>query len=253
LKVICSAAILTGCSSARVHQSPMTVKAQVPILLYHHIEDLSSNASASKRRWTITPKDFQAQMDWIEAQGYHAVTIEQLMAYQKRGKTLPAQPIVLTFDDGWKDHYLTVLPILKQHHFVATFFVIAGSVGNSAYMDWQQVQGLASEGMDVQSHTMTHPRLSTLSQSKAHYEIFESKKVLEKKLNKAVTVLAYPFGSYDDDVIAITKAAGYEGAATVSGLNGGYLWRSDRTYTLDRYAVENGDSLAAIMRMKRFK
>lgn len=112
---------------------------------------------------------------------------------------------------------------------------------------------MSAAGMDIQAHTLTHPKLSTLSHEQAEYEIRGSKKILERHLNKPVTVLAYPYGSYNEDVIAITKSAGYEGAVTVSGWNDGYLYRADRSYTLVRYAIEGGDNLDCIAHIKGFE
>ena len=98
-------------------------------------------------------------------------------------------------------------------------------------MDWQQILQMSAAGMDIQAHTVTHPKLTTLSRSEVWYEIVDSKKVLEEHLKKPVTILAYPDGSYNDNVIAITKAAGLEGAVTISGQNDGYISRADQSYT----------------------
>ncbi len=223
-----------------------------PILLYHHVNVLPAHMSKAMRRWSLSPQKFEAQMDWVAAHGFHTITMEQLIRHLKHGLALPPKPIVLSFDDGWKDHYSVVFPILKKHDFVGTFFIITDSVGHSAFMNWKQILRMSAAGMDIQAHTLTHPRLSTLPHEEAQHEIVESKRILEKHLNKPVTVLAYPYGCYNDDVIAIAKAAGFEGAATVSGLNGGYLFRADQSYTLERYAIEGGDNLEYIAHIKGF-
>jgi peptidoglycan/xylan/chitin deacetylase (PgdA/CDA1 family) len=178
--------------------------------------------------------------------------MEQLIGHLKHGLVLPAKPIILSFDDGLKDDYTVVFPILKKHDFVGTFFVITDSVGHSAFMNWKQILEMSAAGMDIQAHTVTHPRLTAVSHEVAVQEIVESKKILENHLKKPVTVLAYPYGCYNDDVIAITKAAGYEGAATVSGLNDGYVFRADRSYTLDRYAIEGNENLEYLAHVKGF-
>jgi peptidoglycan/xylan/chitin deacetylase (PgdA/CDA1 family) len=246
---------LAGCSPAfsrRVTPDAAAKKENVPMLLYHHIEDVPATASVAKQRWSLSPKKFEAQLDWISARGFHPVTMEQWIAHVKHGQSLPAKPIVLSFDDGWKEHYAVVFPALKKRNFAGTFFIITDSVGHSAYVNWEQLQEMSASGMDIQSHALTHSRLSTLPPEKALREILDSKKILENRLNKPVVLLAYPYGSYDDDVIAAAKAAGLEGAATISGLNGGYLLRADQSYTLVRYAIESNDDLAGIARLKGF-
>lgn len=141
---------------------------------------------------------------------------------------------------------------MKKHDFVATFFIITDSVGHSAFMNWDQILQMSAAGMDIEGHTITHPKLPAVSHDQAEHEIADSKKILEHHLNKPVTVLAYPYGSYNEDVIDITKAAGYEGAATISGLNDGYLFRADQSYTLDRYAIEGGENLEDLAHAKGF-
>jgi len=245
--------LLSGCAHRDSgHRKSFTKAASVPILLYHHIEELPPAASHARKRWTLAPRKFEAQMDWVARQGFHPITAQQLIAHLRNGDALPSKPIVLTFDDGWKDHYSTVLPILQKHDFVATFFIVTGSVGNSASMTWDEVKALSDADMDIQSHTVSHPRLSTLSYKKARHEIFDSKSVLEEKLNKPVTVLAYPYGKYDEEVITIAKEAGMEGAVAVSGLNVGYLLRTDASYTLERYAVEGDEKIEDIAERKGF-
>lgn len=146
----------------------------VPVLIYHHVEDLPPTAGHSQKRWTLSPKKFESHLAWLAKHGFQPVTMKELMDMEQGAMPLPEKPIVLTFDDGWKDHCHTVWPLLKKFGFKATFFVIPKSVGHSAYMDWPQIQELAASGMDIQSHSMTHPKLTTISKQAAWREISES-------------------------------------------------------------------------------
>ena len=225
---------------------------KTPILVYHHIKILPKDASLRLRRWTISPNKFDAQMDWIASHGFHTITMNQLFTHIKKGLALPSKPLAITFDDGLKDHYVEAFPILLKHHFVATFFIITDSVGHSAYVNWDQIRQMSAAGMDIQAHTITHPDLSTISHQEARHEIYDSKIILEKHLKKPITVLAYPYGCYNEDVMALSKAAGYEGAVSVSGINRGYLFRADQSYSLVRYAIEGGESLDYLAHTKGF-
>ena len=223
-----------------------------PILLYHHINVLPAHMSKAMRRWSLSPEKFESQLDWVEGHGFHTVTMEQLIDHLKHGLALPPKPIVLSFDDGLKEHYSVVFPILKKYHLVGTFFIITDSVGHSAFMNWKQILEMRDDGMDIEAHTLTHPNLSTLSHEEAVNEILGSKEILERHLKKPVPVLAYPYGCYNDDTIAIAKAAGFEGAARVSGINIGYLYRADQSYTLERFAIEGNESLDYLAHIKGF-
>ena len=252
LSVLAAGIFLTGCAHVPGYRSDAAPakQANVPILLYHHIAELPAGASSVQRRWTLSPEKFSDQMQWIDEHGFHPVTMAQLSGTLKHDLSLPVKPIVISFDDGWKDQYRAAFPILKKYNFRATFFIITDSVGHSAYMNWDQVSRLSDSGMDIESHSCTHSRLSILLPQQAWREIHDSKRILENHLHKPVSVFAYPFGSYDDKVISLVKEAGFDTAVTVNGLNGGYPFRADQSYTLPRYAVEGEDDLEDIAQLK---
>ena|GEM_PF-476504 len=252
LNILIISILMAGCVHARALERNVvqTQKAQVPILLYHHIAQLPDDASPAQKRWTLTPEKFDDQMHWIAEHGFYPVTMAQLSARLKDGLPLPSKPIVISFDDGWKDQYKNAFPILKKYNFKATFFIITDSVGHSAYMDWGEVSKISDAGMDIELHSRTHARLPALSAEKARKEIEDSKKILESHIKKPVSVFAYPYGSYDDEIISLVKDAGLDAAVTVSGLNGGYLFRGNQSYTLSRYAIEGSDKLEHVSQLK---
>lgn len=253
--ILVAGVIITGCAHVRDYRNDVAPvkQANIPILLYHHIAELPDGASRAQRRWTLSPKKFANQMRWITEHGFHPVTMAQLNGFLKHGLQLPVKPIVISFDDGWKDQYRDAFPILKKYNFSATFFIITDSVGHSAYMNWDQVSELSDSGMDIEPHSRTHPRLSMLSSEQAWREIYDSKIILENHLHKPATVFAYPFGSGGDKVISLIKEAGFDTAVAVDGLNGGYIFRADQSYTLSRYAVEGEDNLENIAQLKNGK
>lgn len=213
----------------------------VPIFIYHHVAQLPATANSALRRWTVIPEKFEEQIKWFAQNGYHTITMAQLTAHLKKGQPLPPDTIILSFDDGWVDHYTTVLPVLKKYNFTGTFFVTTDSVGHSAFVSWAQLEEMSKAGMDIQAHSLTHPHLDKLSSEEAFEEIMGSKKAIEDHLSKPAVVFAYPFGSYNDAVIRMVKRAGFESAASVSGMNQGYM--EGHLYTLSRYAVTGDDTI----------
>jgi peptidoglycan/xylan/chitin deacetylase (PgdA/CDA1 family) len=80
--------------------------------------------------------------------------------------------IMINFDDSYKTQLLYAKPILDQYGFKATFFEVCGWVGKtSERQTWQDVATLQQDGMDIESHTMTHAHLSSVSPSKLYYEL----------------------------------------------------------------------------------
>jgi peptidoglycan/xylan/chitin deacetylase (PgdA/CDA1 family) len=214
--------------------------ANVPILMYHHIGDLPIDATELQTTWTVTPKNFDAQMQWLAHNGYRSVTMAQLVAHLKNRQPLPAKPIIISFDDGWEEQYSTAFPILTKYGLSGTFFVYTHPIDHTEYMTWAQLADLTAASMDIESHSITHPHLRDLAPDAAFKEIAESKTTLEKRLGKPVITFCYPFGEYNNAIIEMVKRAGYESAVTLAS---GYRQRADELYLLHRVRVSYHDSL----------
>jgi peptidoglycan/xylan/chitin deacetylase (PgdA/CDA1 family) len=214
--------------------------ANIPILMYHHLADLPANASELQQTWTVAPKNFEAQMNWLSQRGYHTITMAQLVAHLKRQHPLPVNPIVITFDDGWAEQYTIAFPILQRLGLIGTFFVYTTPIDRNSYLSWTQLSEMSNAAMDIQAHSLTHPHLRTLAPEEAFKEIAESKRILEKRLGKPVVAFNYPFGEYDNAVIDLVKRAGFESAVSLAA---GYKQRQNELFVLHRIRVSYLDTL----------
>jgi peptidoglycan/xylan/chitin deacetylase (PgdA/CDA1 family) len=98
--------------------------------------------------------------------------------------------VILNFDDSHMNEYRYAKPILDRYGFKATFFEICSRMSDRG---WKLIAEMKDDGMDIESHTMTHPSLDTLSQSQLDYEISQSKQCfLDHGVN--TTIFAYPYG-----------------------------------------------------------
>jgi peptidoglycan/xylan/chitin deacetylase (PgdA/CDA1 family) len=219
---------------------PPNGEALVPILMYHHIADLPMDATELRMTWTVSPRNFDAQMQWLARNGFRTISMAQLVAHLKQRQPLPAKPIIISFDDGWQEQYTTAFPILTKYGLSGTFFVYIRPLDHTEFMTWAQLQELVAAGMDIQSHSLTHPHLRALAPDAAYKEIAESKALLEKRLGKPVIAFCYPFGEYNHTIIEMVKRAGYESAVTLAG---GYRQRADELYTLRRIRVSYRNTL----------
>ena len=179
----------------------------LPILMYHHIT-LSPRHSSLY----VSSAVFKQQMKYLDENEYHPITFRELISCYDSGEKIPAKSLIISFDDGWKEQYLNAFPVLKQHHFKATFFIISSYVGYGAFMNWQELEELKNYGMEIGSHTVDHPWLTSLSEGKLSYELKTSKEGLEKKLGQEVISFAYPYGDFNQRVIRAVKKAGYRTA-----------------------------------------
>ncbi len=197
-------------SSLPAHAKAMSV----PILMYHYVDDAPPVLGPDAGGLTVRTKAFELQMDFLAKNGYHTVTLEQVYAAMAGLVSLPAKPVALTFDDGGLDDYTVAFPILRLHHFVATFFVITGFVGGSNTMSWDQLRAMQLNGMAIESHTARHADLTKVTATALRAELTQSREAIHMQLGRVPLLLSYPFGHYDQRVIDATRAAGYLMAVT---------------------------------------
>jgi peptidoglycan/xylan/chitin deacetylase (PgdA/CDA1 family) len=215
---------------------------RVPILEYHYIRVNPNPSDRLGFNLSVTPDDFAAQMDWLAAHGYHPITLADLRAYFEQGRTLPARPVVLSFDDGYLDFYETAFPILQAHHFKSVAYIVPGFLNRPAYMSGDQVAGLDRTGLvEIGSHTMHHVNLASADPAGLAAEVNQSKSVLEALLHHPVLDFCYPAGAFNSDVEDALTAVGYQSATTeLPGIE--HSWSDRLTWT--RVRVGGGENLS---------
>lgn len=185
----------------------------VPVLYYHSIDPSESNEVI------LSPQKLKAQLQYIKDSGYTTLTMTELNDYISKHTPIPEKSIVITFDDGYKDNYTNAFPILKELDMKATIFVITSVIDDGYYLSKNEIKELSDYGIDIQSHTVKHLHLNTLSYEEQLQELKTSKETLESITNKPVISVAYPFGDHDENTLKAAKAAGYNlGFLTDKGL-----------------------------------
>jgi peptidoglycan/xylan/chitin deacetylase (PgdA/CDA1 family) len=189
---------------------------QVPILMYHRIDALTPRLAPITRRLTVTPADFASEMEWLRRNGFHALTEEQLRAALERGAALPRHPVLITFDDGYRDVLGKAAPVLHRLDLPATAFVITGRISgpDPSFLTWGELRRLEQDGVEIGSHTVTHRELTHLDSGAALHELVAARTVLEAHLHRPVPWLAYPAGAEDARIVALARRAGYALAMT---------------------------------------
>jgi peptidoglycan/xylan/chitin deacetylase (PgdA/CDA1 family) len=181
---------------------------KLPILMYHEVVNdtiLKGSIYKMTPSYYIPLNKFEEQMELLFTSGINCITFDDIQYTNTNSKYL-----VITFDDGWYGNYQYVLPILAKYRFKAVFFVAVNYIGSLDYMNWEDLNDLINAGMSVQSHTLTHRPLQTLSNEEIYVELFESKKIIQKHLNNEVFALSFPHGSYNDEIVKIAENVGYK-------------------------------------------
>jgi peptidoglycan/xylan/chitin deacetylase (PgdA/CDA1 family) len=199
----------------------------VPILEYHVLG--SPATSVPYPELYVTRPDFHRQMDWLERNGYQAVTLEQVEDAWFQGGRLPPKPVVLTFDDGYRPDFTYALPELRRHGWAGVLNLKA--TGSDLYPS--NVEAMIEAGWELASHTINHLDLTTLDEASLDHEVAGSRQLLRREYHVPVRDFCYPSGRFDESVVAAVRAAGYVGATTEIP---GYA-ESDSPYELARFEI----------------
>ncbi len=185
----------------------------VPILAYHQVGDIDD-------LYSIPTSQFEEQMAYLASNGYHTISLDDLFNFYDGQGKLPDKPVIITFDDGYEDNYLTALPILEKYNMSATVFIVPNLIATQDYLSWQQVTEMQRRHIEIGSHTMSHIAMDEISEEQQWREASESKRILEQHVDKPIRFFAYPFGQFTTITKQILQAAGYRGAcAGMPGLN----------------------------------
>lgn len=190
-----------------VRTAPKRKPIPVAVLMYHEIRKGPNSLY-------VPAPELAGQLEALKREGYVGITLEQLHEAYAGGAELPLHPVVLTFDDGYASFYSNAFPLLQQHGFPGTLFVITGSVGKPYFVTWDQVREMAAAGIEMGGHTVNHPDLTKLDAKRQAFELSESRRVLAEQSGRPVRFCAYPSGRYNERTLALAREAGYAGAVT---------------------------------------
>jgi peptidoglycan/xylan/chitin deacetylase (PgdA/CDA1 family) len=199
----------------------------IPILEYHVLGQPETEVPYPDLY--VPRASFRKQMDWLEQQGYEAVTLEQVEEAWYHGGTLPGKPMVISFDDGYRPQYTFALPTLRKHGWPGVLNLKAE--GSDLYES--NVEAMLRAGWELAAHTIDHSDLTTLEGEALEEEVAGSREILRREYGVPVKNFCYPSGRFDSTVIAAVEAAGYVGATTE--LPG--LATKDHPYELARIEV----------------
>jgi len=179
----------------------------LPILMFHHIKDVPSDSpDQAGYKLSFSPEKLEQFLIFFKKNNIETLTFWDLKDIVENKRQFPKKAIILTFDDGYLDHYQNAFRILKKYNLKGVFFIISNMPNNNPdYATWEQIKEMSENGQEIASHTVSHSDLTTLSDEKIKYELETSKKIIEAKIGKPVISLSYPAGKYDNRVIEIAK------------------------------------------------
>lgn len=192
---------------------PCDTRGRASILMYHSISD-------EEDFFCVRPGAFRKQMQRLK-RDREVITLQDLLIRMEKG-TLKGTEVVVTFDDGYADNYTRAFPVLRELEIPATVFVTTGLVGKKdkkgrVMLDEKAIREMHESGfIDIEPHSVSHPKLAKLKQVEVEKEMQDSKRYLEELLGKTCEFFAYPSGNYNNESISILRKLNFAAGLTVS-------------------------------------
>lgn len=236
---------------------------RIIVFNFHHVETVPKHRD--RKHITITPAGLKQFINTIRHRGMQIVSLRDIVADAFSVLAEVSRPVVLTFDDGYENFYQYGAPVLEEEKCPATVFIVAGKVAGTndwdhghlpeaerdALMSWPQMLSLKSSSfITFGSHGMMHRKFPELSSEALNSEINESFNVLSERLNGAfVPVMAYPWGEYSEETLALMAKTPYcYGMTTKKG-----PWDMEKSpvFTVPRYSVyfRDGNGLVLLAKL----
>jgi len=177
-------------------------------LMYHEVTGGEPGRSVGS--WfAVSRATFGRHLDAIAAAGRRGCTVSEA------ARAGDGARVAITFDDGTIDHYQNAFPELVAHGMSATFFVVTTRVGQPGYVSWDQLREMRKAGMEIGSHTRTHPFLSELDAAALEREVGGARAEIDAALGQETVALALPGGDAPRRALRpLLGAAGYRVVAT---------------------------------------
>lgn len=211
------------------------------MLLWHSLDRSGSPIS-------LRPELFAEQIAWLVRKGYETWPASRYVDALITKESLPDRVVVLTFDDGYTNVLEQGLPVLREHGFSATVFLVTGVVGqmprwatytthvsNERVLTWSEAQSAARDGLEFESHTHSHPFLEEQPDERVREELARSRLELDRRGLGRGRVIAWPFGAYEKRLGALASQERY-----TAGFLDDFYWplrRNPDLFRLNRVPV----------------
>ncbi len=221
---------------------------QVPILMYHYVSVPPPGSDVYRRDLSVSPELFRSHLQAMADAGYTTISMYDLVDHLNQGKPLPEKPVILTFDDGYRDNYENAFPLLAEFGMTGMFFVVSDYMDeeNPLYLSWDMAREMQAAGMFIESHGRNHASLRNRNDDYLVWQALGSAETIEHELGVRPRFITYPFGHYDRNTIRIFESAGFWGGVTIVA---GATHSTDDLFQLRRVRVRGTTSAGELVRL----
>lgn len=191
-------------------------KFRLPIVMYHYIEHVKDRGDRTRIGLNILPETLDREIKELKNAGYESLYIRDIPAILSGVTPYSPKVVFLTFDDGYEDFYTDAFPILKKNNTKATIYIVDHFIGRPGYMNGKQLREIIDSNLvEIGAHSLNHAKLTSLSLPDAKKQIEESKRNIENRFGITIQTFAYPYGSFNTDIIKLVQSAGFSSGVSV--------------------------------------
>lgn len=242
----------------------------LPILMYHGVLPQPERQG----QYVVSPALLEADLRWLQENGYKTVVMQQLIDYVQGEGVLPEKPVLLTFDDGYYNNYLYAYPLLRQYGMQAVISpVVSWSEKFSredadheiySHITWDEMREMVNSGaVEIQNHSYDMHYctagkrkgiLKQASETAAGYrtslraDLERAQQVLEQELGRAPTTFTYPYGAMCAEAETVIRELGFHATLSCESRINFITKSPDCLMALGRYLRPAGISTAAFMK-----
>ncbi len=220
---------------SEIVEKPSSISAKVPILMYHYIEYNRDPKDIIRASLTVNPYLLEKQLLELKTKNYETISLDELFSKKV------ANPVILTFDDGYRDFYTDAWPLLLKYRMKATIYIVSDFLDRENYLTTDMLKQIATQSsglITIGAHTRHHASLPSLKPEALWDEVSGSKTKLEELLKIPVRHFSYPYGRYNLEVETAVKQAGYLTATTTAP---GTVHTDSSVFSLTRVRIGNND------------
>lgn len=219
-------------------------KESVPILMYHQVLPQSI---AYKNDLIVTVENLDKQLTYIK-NNFKTVFFKDL-----ENSRSVENKIILTFDDGYYNNLLYLIPLLEKHQLKATIFIPTEFIQNNmngsekVYMNFDEIKSLNPNLVEIALHSHSHKNFSQLTSSEAEADLLKNIQILEQNEINFTKVLAYPYGKFPKDkeckkeFFKMLDKIGIISAMRIGNNVASYPFK--KRFEVNRIDIKYGDSL----------
>lgn len=220
---------------------------KVGVLMYHDIMEKPD------RDDILSTQQFKQQMELLRKEGFVPISMDNYLDFIGKGKPVPDNAVLITFDDGYESFYQLAYPILKEYKYPAANFIIVSSIDKPAAsgrpkLTWDQMREMAQHDIGFYNHTYDmhrygdtdgkgrkkpvttrnlylpdEKRVETEDEYKQRVkdDLIRAEARLKEELGNTRSAVALPYGAYNDKLLAVLDSIGVEASFMVKeGRNG---------------------------------